>query len=89
MAVPVIAAALATFASVIATPAPIAAEPPVAWPSAFEAAAGVSEDVTVSAPPALNSPERVACAVAVASVTATAAATETGPPEVDAKGVVV
>ena len=50
-AVPAIDASLTMLASVIATPAPIAAEPPVAEPSAFEAAAAVSDDVTVSAPP--------------------------------------
>ena len=79
-------ASLTTFASVIATPAATAAEPPVAEPSAFEAAAAVSDDVTVSAPPAVTEPT-VACADALAIVTATAAATDTGPPEVDADGV--
>ena len=71
----------------IATPAPIAAEPPVAEPSAFEAAAAVSEDVTVSAPPALTLPGSVAFADAPTIVTATAAATDTGPPDVEADGV--
>ena len=42
-AVPAIDASLATFTNVIATPAPTAAEPPVADPSAFDAAATVSE----------------------------------------------
>jgi hypothetical protein len=90
-AVPAIDASLVTFANVIATPAPIAAEPPVADPSAFEAAAAVSDEVTVSAPPAdtVIPPCSVAFADALAIVTATAAATETGPPEVEADGVVL
>ena len=78
-----------TFASVIATPAPIAADPPLAEPSAFETAAAISEDVRVSAPPLATTtpPGSVAIAESVAIVTATAAATEIGPPEVDAAGV--
>jgi hypothetical protein len=72
---------------VIATAAAIAAEPPVAEPSAFEAAALVSDDFTVNAPPADTVPlPTVAVADAVAIVTAIAAATETGPVEVDADG---
>ena len=73
----------------IATPAAIAAEPPVAEPSAFEAAPAVSDEVTVSAPPADTLPPSVAFAEALAIVTATAAATDTGPPDVDADGVAV
>ena len=48
---PAIEASLVTSARVIATPAPTAADPPVAEPSAFEAAAAVSDEVSVSAPP--------------------------------------
>ncbi len=81
---------LVTFASVIATPAPIAAEPPVAEPSAFDAAAAVSDDVTVSAPPTDDraAARRWPWPRRSTIVTATAAATDTGPPEVDADGVV-
>jgi hypothetical protein len=90
-AVPVAAddAWLATFASVIATPAPIAAEPPVAEPSAFDFAVGVSEDVSVSVPPIATVVPigSVAFADAFEIVTATAAATATPPLEVDADGV--
>ena len=73
----------------IATPAPIAAEPPVAEPSAFDAAAAVSDAFKVSPPPADTDTAdgSVALAEALAIVTATAAATDTGPPEVDADGV--
>ena len=81
-------ASLATSARVIATPPPIAAEPPVAEPSAFEPAAAVSDDFTVRAPPTETAPPlTIAFAEALAIVTATAAATDTGPPEVDADGV--
>ena len=75
-------------ASVIATPAPTAAEPPVAEPSAFDPAAPVSDEVSVNVPPALNdnAAGNVAFADADASVTATAAATDTGPADVDADG---
>jgi hypothetical protein len=45
--------------------------------------------MTLSAPPAVSAPETLACADADAIVTATAAATEIGPPEVDAEGVPV
>ena len=73
-----------------ATPAPIAAEPPTAEPSAFDEAAAVSDDLTVRAPPTDTVPApTVADAEALTIVTATAAATETGPPEVDADGVVL
>jgi hypothetical protein len=74
----------------IATPAPIAAEPPVAEPSAFDFAEAVSEDFKVSVPPIPTTipPGSVAFADAFESVTATAAATETGPPEVVAEGAV-
>jgi hypothetical protein len=81
-------ALLVTFASVTATAAAIAAEPPAAEPSAFEAAAAVSDDVTVSTPPTdtVIPPWSVAFAEAVAIVTAIAAATDTGPVDVDADG---
>ena len=73
-----------------ATPAPIAAEPPTAEPSALDEAAAVSDDFTVRAPPTDTVPApTVADAEALTIVTATAAATETGPPEVDADGVVL
>ena len=84
-------ALLCTFASVIATPAAAAVEPPVAAePSAFEPRAAVSEDFTVSAPPTETAPpSTVAVAVASAIVTAIAAATDTGPDDVVADGVPV
>jgi len=82
-----IVAELVTFASVIATPAATASAPPVAAePFAVEAADPVSEEVTVSAPPAESRPATVEDADALAIVTATAAATETGPLEVVALG---
>jgi hypothetical protein len=83
-------ASLAAFASVIATPAPIAADPPVADPSATDFAAGVSDALNSNKPPELNEPAgNVAFADAFAIVTATAAATDTGPAEVEAEGVEV
>lgn len=88
-AVPAIDASLATVSSVIATPTPIAAEPPVALPSAFAAADTVSDDFKVSTPPdvTVTASGTVAFADAFRMVTATAAATETGPPDVDGAGV--
>jgi hypothetical protein len=82
-------ASLVTFANVIATPAPIAAEPPVAEPSAFDFAAAVCDDLSVSVPPTvMTSPAgSVALALAFSIVIATAAATVTPPEEVDAEGV--
>jgi hypothetical protein len=81
---------LATFANVIATPAPTAAEPPAALPSAFDAAAAISDAVIVNAPALTVTPTgNIACDDALTIVTETAAATETGPPEVDADGACV
>jgi len=83
---------LVMFASVIAIAAPIAAEPPVvALPLAVLDASAVSEDDSVSRPPletvtpsGIDAVER-----AFVTVTATAAATLIGPPDVDALGVLV
>lgn len=89
-AVPSTDALFATSARVIATPAPTAAVPPVDDPSPFEPAATVSDDVTVSAPPAeiVTPAGRIAWANGRTTVTATAAATETGPLDVVVVGVV-
>jgi hypothetical protein len=90
--VPARIAWLETFARVIAIAAPMAADPPVvALPFAVDDASAVSLALSVRRPPlvtvmpvAIDAVER-----AVVTVSATAAATLIGPPEVDALGVLV
>jgi hypothetical protein len=87
--VPAIEVSDTTFAKVIATPTPTLAEPPpVADPSAFVVAVTVAEDVSESAPAALIEVAAGTSARTNVSVTlrATAAPTETLPPEVEALG---
>ena len=91
-AVPAIDASFETFASVIATPAAIAAAPALlAVPSALVEAAACSWDFSERRPPAetVTPAGIVAFAETFAIVIATAAATLTPPPEVEALGVVV
>ena len=81
-----------TFASVIATPAPIAALPLVsALPVAVDVASAASLECTVMSPPlvTLTAAGIVARALAFAIVSAIAAATLIGPADVDAAGVAV
>ena len=87
---PSIDAWLTTFASVIATPAPIAAAPPLAAePSACEVASVSADDASVSVPPAttLSPAGTFAREIELAIVIATAAATLTPPWLVEALGV--
>jgi hypothetical protein len=87
--VPEIDASERTFASVIATPTPtFALPPPVAEPSAFEVAVTVAAELSESAPAAVITVAAGTSARTNVSVTlsATAAPTETGPPEVEALG---
>jgi hypothetical protein len=89
LAPPAMSEAVVTLASVIATPAPTAALPPVALPSAIDAARADSDEKIVSAPVLTIAPPAATSArlETFASVTATAAATLTGPPDVVALGV--
>jgi hypothetical protein len=77
---------------VIAIAAPMAADPPVvALPFAVEDASAVSDDESVSRPPleTVTPAATEAVEVAFVIVRATAAATEIGPLEVEALGVLV
>src|SRR5688572_17786486 len=88
-AMPPIVASAVAFASVIATPAPIDADPPdAAWPSASHVAVAVLLAVSVSAPVLETRVPTGTSAVAreLEIVSAIAAATLIGPPEVDADG---
>src|SRR5258706_7307272 len=85
-------ASFVTVASVIAMPTPIEADPPeAALPLAVEDASAASLEWSVSAPPleTIAVTGIVARALAFATVTAIAAATLIGPPEVEALGVPV
>jgi hypothetical protein len=86
-------AVFATFARLIATPAPIVTDVPlVADPSAEAAASVFADDATVTRPPDVNTtfvPTNDANELVVARLIPTAAATLTLPPDVDADGVVV
>jgi hypothetical protein len=85
-------ASLTTFARLIATAAPIDALPLLeAVPSAFAFAVVCDVEESESDPPAVSARDSpgVALVVVFAMFTATAAATLTPPPEVDADGVFV
>ena len=87
---PSIDAMFSTSASVIATPAPIAAAPPLAAePSALDFASVSAEDVSDSEPPAttLRPAGTLARELVCAIVMPTAAATLMPPLEVEALGV--
>ncbi len=84
-------ASFTTRESVTATPAPIAAEPPVAEPSAELAASAFAAEARVTVPPAWIEDTVGAITVRTVSVeiaTPTAAATATEPSEVSALGCV-
>ena len=89
---PLLRASLVMSASVIATPAPMLAEPlAAAWPSAVDAASATSRACSVSVPPLVTMmPVGIHARLdAVEMVSAIAAATLMPPPEVEACGVLV